>query len=364
MIESRFSRLADLAKERSSDKRRELLREVTDLFFDRTGQRSLAEEKLFDDILVQVAAEMEQEVLAELAAKLAPHADAPKRLTRKMAGAAIEIAEPLLRQSAALDEATLVDVARHQSQAHLVAISQRSALSSQVSDLIVERGTDETIEVLLNNQQAQLSRAAFEKVTDRMADGSKLHASFVNRKDVPLDLLNEVFIVVERNLRDRILERNQAASSAEVEAAMSVARSRIAQNHGALPADYSQAEVYISQRKAQRTLNGPLLVTLLREKKMTHFLVALAELSGVDFGTVQMFWTRQDLDGLATICRASSIDRAVFVTLAMLNSASPNGMAQVERFGRLYQDVPQEAAQRAVRFWKVRRLSRDVPSAA
>ena len=58
MSTSRFSKLTDLARATDSNQRRELLREVTDLFFERRGERSQAETNLFDDVLKLVAAEI------------------------------------------------------------------------------------------------------------------------------------------------------------------------------------------------------------------------------------------------------------------------------------------------------------------
>ncbi|MGH1558613.1 DUF2336 domain-containing protein [Caulobacter segnis] len=54
-----------------------------------------------------------------------------------------------------------------QGQDHLRAISQRSSVSSAVSDAIVARGDDATLGVLLRNEGAVLSRAAHETVVDQ-----------------------------------------------------------------------------------------------------------------------------------------------------------------------------------------------------
>jgi len=46
--------------------------------------------------------------------------------------------------------------------------------------------------------------------------------------------------------------------------------------------------------------------------------------------------------------------RGLFVTLCILISGDPHGIARAEAFGQLYEQVPAAAAQRAIRFWKVR----------
>ena len=63
-----------------------------------------------------------------------------------------------------------------------------------------------------------------------------------------------------------------------------------------------------------------------------------------------------DLDTLALLCRGARIDRGLFTSLAIVLDRSAEGLAGVEKFGEIYDSVPVEAAQRAIRFWKVRNV--------
>ena len=77
MSHSRFAKLIDLARTPDSEVRRDLLREVTDLFFETSGSRNDRESQLFDEVLQLVAAEMQDGVLAELSEVFANADDAP-----------------------------------------------------------------------------------------------------------------------------------------------------------------------------------------------------------------------------------------------------------------------------------------------
>src|SRR5271163_4807222 len=137
--------LIDLAKEPSSEKRRALMREVTDLFFANPDHRG-GELTLFDDVLTQLAGEMEEAVRVELAVRLAPTPSPPFKLVRTLAAdAAIAVAQPILEQSPALSDEDLLAVANKQGQAHLKAISRRPIVSEAVTDAIVARADDETL---------------------------------------------------------------------------------------------------------------------------------------------------------------------------------------------------------------------------
>jgi uncharacterized protein (DUF2336 family) len=193
--------LIALAKEPSSQKRRELLREVTDLFFANPDHRA-GEMALFDDVMTQLAGEMEDAVRTELAERMAPAAQAPVKLVRGLAAdESIDVARPILEGSRALTDADLLAVARDRGQEHLQAISRRETVSPQVSEAIVERADDVTLGVLISNDGARLSRQAHEAVVDRAGSNPALHAAVVNRRALPIDLLNEMYFVVESQLR-------------------------------------------------------------------------------------------------------------------------------------------------------------------
>ena len=132
-VGARFAKLVDLAKASSSEKRRELLREATDLFFETADVRTSRENQLFDDVLRTVAREMQQSVLQELAERFADHPDAPLQLMADLASNVFPVAEPVLKRSPVLTEDMLVKLVSEHSQEHIRAIAQRESVSTRVS---------------------------------------------------------------------------------------------------------------------------------------------------------------------------------------------------------------------------------------
>jgi uncharacterized protein (DUF2336 family) len=354
---SRFAKLLELAKTSDSDRRRDLLREVTGLFFETSGGRSDRETALFDDVLQLVAAEMQDNVLAELAHQFADAPDAPVGLMRDLANHAFEIAGPVLERSHVLDEQTLLQIVNYQSQQHIKAVAQRDNVSGTLSDAIVRFGDDHALDALMRNDGAEVSRTSMEAAVDRARRNALLHEAVVERRDLPLDLLNEMYFVVETRLRDQILDRNASVDPKTLDAALSNARERVKSAVGNLDAETKNAMAFIQSKKNAGELNARLLVSLYREAKRMHFLYGLAEVTNLDHETVAGLLERQDIDGLAMICRASNIERPLFVTLAVLTCGGEEAMDKAEEFGRLYNNVPIEAAQRAMRFLKVRKAA-------
>jgi len=362
-MQSRLHDLIALADEPSSTKRRELLRGVTDLFF--TGENhGQVEMGLFDDVMSQLAGEMEEAVQVELAERLSQAPAAPRGITMSLVQQSIVIARPLLEGSVALSEDDLLHVARTQGQDHLRAISQRPSVPLAVSDAIVQRGDDDTLGVLLRNEGAVLSRQAHEAVVDRAAANPALHEAVVDRHSLPVDLLNEMYFMVEAKLRDRIMEKNADMDPATLEAALNAGRKRVAAQDGALPADHAAAEHEFRVIKSKGGVSPQSLASMLRGKKTTLFLVALSDLADIDFHTARKILERRELDALAVVCKAADFDRALFLTFALLIlDPADDVMGKAKAYGELYAALPRESALRTIRFWRLRRQTGDVAAA-
>jgi len=356
MTDSKLHQLIALANEPSSERRRELLREVTDLFFTVEGVGE-PEKGLFGDILTHLAGEMELAVREELAERMASSADAPPKLILGLARDSIAIAQPILQNSPVLSIEDQIAIALAYSQPHLQALSQRPNVSEAVTDVIVERGDDETLEVLLRNDTAELSRGAQEAAVDRAYANPALHEAIVQRQNLSPDLLNELYFVVETRLRDRILERNAAVDPQVIEEALRAGRKQVAARDGSLPADYTEAEADVAGMRAARGgITPQQLATMLRNRQTTRFLVALAELADIDFQTARRILEKRELDALAIVCKAAGFDHALFLTFTILIlDNEPTAHAKAKQYGELFTQLPQDAAMRTVRFWRLRR---------
>ena len=357
MSQSRLADLIELSAQPSSERRRTLLREVTDLFMASDAAAQVQGSGAFDAVMETLSADLEAEVRAELAARLAPVPTAPRGTLRRLANDHIDVAAPVLRQSPALTEDDLLGVIRARGQAHMQLVSQRRDLSESLSDAIVERGDDATLDILLRNADAPLSRRSAEAVVDRAHSNPALHDAVVARATLPPDLLNEMYFVVEQRLRQKIAARNATLDPAALEAALAAGRTRVASRDGALPPDYAEAAAHVQAVTAQGRDIGPILPTYLRAGERTRFLAALSLLADVEFGTVSRVVERRELDALAILCKSADLDRALFLTLAVLIDEPGKGLARAEEYGRLYAGLSKDTAQRTLRFWRMRRES-------
>ncbi len=354
-IQSRLPELIAMAEEGSSEKRRALLRELTEHFFG-SSARTATEDTLYGAVLTSLAAEMETAVRAELSARFAHAPDAPHALIRRLAHDEAAVAGAVLATSPVLSDEDLLGVVRAHGQDHLRAVSARPSVSEAVSELIVERGDDETLGALLRNDGARLSRKSSEAAVERARVNPALHEVTVSRASLPADLLNEMYFVVEARLRTRILEQNARMDPALLESALAAGRARIATDDGALPADYAECSAYVEELKAAGQLTPQMLARFLRSGGTTSFLIALAQLSDIDFHTARQIVDRRELDALAVVCKSADLDRALFLTYAVvLLNDDGDAMAKAHSYARMYAELTREAALRTLRFWRMRR---------
>ena len=356
---SRFARLLDVKNDMSSDSRRALLRDVTDVFAEHEEDGDAAKVAKLDEVLSTVVAEFSREVRAELAATIGPSKVPLGATAQTLALDDIDVARPILEQSSALSDAHLLAVISQKTQDHLLAVTRRTGISEKVSHALVEKGDDRVVVSLLENATARIAPKTYETVTEMAQSRPVLYGPIVRRKDVPLEFLNDVYLEVEASLRKDILARYDRVSPQELDAALERSRARLLKAHRRPQMEAAKIRARVEEFRRKGELAPPLLIKLLREGEGMRavFVGAFAALTDAEETLAEKVLEGGDIDALALLCRAADFQRAVFVSLAIALVGSGDRMTKVEEFGALYENVPVSAAQRAVRFWKVRSSS-------
>ena len=352
---SAFARLKDLAKENSSDNRRELLRSITDMFLGDPCQRNHNECILFDEVVGAVVKDMESSVRAELAEKLST-AKAPVSQTLKSFALDddIAVARPVLESSTMLSDEDLIEVITTRTQEHILAITKRVGVSELVSDAIVDHGTENVIASLLENHAARIGRESMEKVTDKALSSAVLQKSFVSRDDVPLDLLNELVMLVEKDLRKEIMERFSGVSEQELEVALARSRRVVRQNFGKESREQKNAIVEIDRLVKLEALSPSHFHRFLQADNIGCFAEAMNRLTGIGYHTALNIYKKRDVDSLALVMKALDAPLPLFATVAAYVAGKNDAINLVSEYAGVYREVSSDAAARALRFWKVR----------
>lgn len=352
-VGERYAKLLELARENSSEKRRELLTDVTSLFFTTKDNRSDIETNMFGELMAKVASELDIEVRTQLSARFADES-VPRRLIVALANdVEVGVAAPILAHSKVLTQDDLISVVEKRGDAHRMLVTRRLDVSEALSAALVAFGGDNVVASLIKNETASVSLETYDKIVERAIDSASLQGPLVKRQSISPEHLNKLFLSVGPQMRSQILARNEEFSEEEINRAIERAKTRIALSHGALPADFEDAKRDIDAKKFGKALVPTILPNLWRDNKKTHFTLAFSELSGIDYHQSAKLFASKDVDGIAMISRAAGFDRPLFVTIAIM-ILGDQGMGQAKTLGEMYNDVPIEAAQRALRFMKMR----------
>lgn len=349
-----LNHLINLAKEPSSERRRDLLREMTELFMEAPSTYSETECSQFGDILGMVARDMEMAVRQNLAARLSNVPNAPRNLVLQLASDEIPVARPMLLNSLVLKDSDLIALAKLKSQDHLHAIAGREHVSSEVSDALVARGDDRVLVRLADNAGAQLSREAMETLTERANNVEALQRPMVTRHDLPPDLLNSMFFAVTSELKRAILERMGAIDPAAIDAAIRQIERRMKRQTQSGETEQASANAFIAGLQRSNSLTESMLVTLSKQKRFNELVMVFAKLTELDLRTARRVLEDPNLEALAITARACRFDRQTFSTLALNRADETRSLTETYELLDLYDKIPTDAAQRVMRFWRVR----------
>ena len=351
---ARLESLANLAREPSSEKRQELLREITDVFLDEPADLGENEIEGFGDIMGKVAFDLEMEVRQHLAEKLSSVGTAPHGLIAMLANDAIEVARPLLMNSPVLKSADLVAVAKQMSQEHLQAISKRQHVDSEVSDALISRGNDAVLISLAENDGAVMSRWGIETMVERSTKIEALQKPLVTRKDLPQDLAQEMFWQVSSALRQHILATLPEVDEGQVDEWLGETEEWF---EGESPGAASTlAEQFITKKQYAGELNPALIVQLLRKGQIAELVAGIACLARLDLAMTRRIVFDEGGEALAVVCKAIDLDLTTFSDITLLNTSGEKSKSKADRPALLsvYGRMTTEAAQRALRFWRLR----------
>ncbi|MBT3535416.1 MAG: DUF2336 domain-containing protein, partial [Rhodospirillaceae bacterium] len=300
---SKLENLIEVAQEASSDKRRELLEGVTDLFLDPGQGLNDGEQHIAAEILGRVATEVEREVRARLSYRLADLDNAPVDLIRQLANDEIQVARPLLERSGALSERDLIDIINSHGAEHQLSVSQRSEVSIGVAEALVAQGDDEVMLSLVKNEGAIISRDAMATIVDRSESAETLCEPLLKRTDLPPDLMHNMFWWVSAELKKHILTEAHVDESLVDEMLAEAQRGMVAEAEEEED-KLNRVERTVRRRMRLGQLNQDALVQYLRRGQVDEFIAALGYLTKVDQQTARRIVYTTGHEAVAVACRA------------------------------------------------------------
>jgi uncharacterized protein (DUF2336 family) len=347
--------LDEIVKHGDPKRRADAARRIAELFLRGAASFRPDHVDLFDGVLINLVPHTEIAARADLAEQLSVLANAPRGLVGQLAQEdEISIAGPLLRRSPVIDEPALIEIARIKGQGHLLAMSERPALSPDLTDVIVRRGDREVVRRAAGNSGALFSPAGYSSLIKRSSQDGVLTLTVGQRDDLSGPQLKELLAgsidIVRRRLFDVVKPARQADIKRAIGEISGVAEEVESRR------DFVPAQRAILALHEAGELNEAALLGFAKTYKYEESVAALAALSGVRIATLDRLIAGDRYDPILIVGKVVGLEWATVRALILLRMG-PNRVAapaDIEsarvNFGRLMPST----AERVVSFWQTR----------
>ena len=344
--------LDEIVRHGDPSRRAEAAHRIAELFFEGAAKLRPSHVELFDGLLIELVPFTEIVARAELAERLSLLSNAPRTLVGQLAREnEILVAAPILRRSPVLEEAVLLEIAQQKGQGHLLAMSERPKLSSDLTDVIIRRGDRNVVQRAAGNAGAVFSDNGYSELIKRSGRDGLLTLAVGQRADLSdarlKDLLAGSLDVVRRRLLDVVKpERHAAITQAMIELAG-------LGEHIEGRRDFAPAQRAILALHAAGKLNEAALFAFAKSHRYEESIAALAAMSGVRITTLDRLISGDRYDPILIIGKKLGLEWATVRALILMR-LGPNRIVAPEdiessrvNFARLMPST----VERVVSFW-------------
>ncbi len=356
--------LEDAIRSGSADKRIESLRRITDLFVADADRLNNQQIDLFDDVLGHLIKRIEGKALAELSRRLGPINNAPIEVVRRLArDDNIAVAEPILTQSVRLSDKDLVEIANTKTQAHLLAISSRSHIGTNVTDVVLERGERDIFHKLAGNSGAKFSENGIATLVKRSELDDQLAEKVGLRRDVPLRLFRELLLRATEAVRSRLLALAGPENRERIQRVLAAISEDTRHEAGFQNEhDYTEAHARVLMMKSKGELNEAAIFEFAKTGRYADMVAALSLLCGAPLKLVENLLQSEHREAVLIPCKTAGLEWPtvrVILTCRSISHKVPDH--DLDRARADYLKLSRASAGRVLRFWQIRQtVAKDV----
>jgi uncharacterized protein (DUF2336 family) len=347
--------LDEIVRHGDPKRRAEAARRITELYLQGASHFRPGHVDLFDGFLIDLVPHTELTARADLAERLSILANPPRQLVGQLAREdEISIAGPLLRRSPVIEESTLIEIARNKGQGHLLAMAERPALSSDLTDVIVHRGDREAVRRAAGNAGALFSQTGYSALIQRAGRDGVLTLAVGQRADLSGPQLRDLLAGSIDIVRRRLFEVVKPARQADIKhaiAEISGVPERIEARR-----DFAPAQRAILTLHRAGELNEGAVLGFAKTHKYEESIAALSAISGVKIATLDQLISGDRHDPILIIGKAVNLEWATVRALLLLR-LGPNRVpspTDIESARVNFARLMPSTAERVVSFWQTR----------
>lgn len=319
-VAERAAELTTLARSRTPENREQLLLGLAELCAATPANGAPELDSAMSEIFLTLISEVEHDVRARLAERIANADWAPHALASVLSLDDIEIARPVIARSPLLGDADLMRLLIDTTLEHRIAVARRPDLPEAVADAAVALAEPEVLSALARNGSARLSPQAMETLVLSARELADLRAPLARHGRLSEALASLLYGWVGSALRE-VLTARFRIEPGELDQALTEAL-RWSYDGQARPPAFGGAagreqmdERLAAKLHASDQLRPGTLVRALKDDKLGLFEAGLALLIGLPAATVRRAIRSDRPELLALACASVGIDRVVYPSI-------------------------------------------------
>jgi uncharacterized protein (DUF2336 family) len=346
--------LDDIISRGDPQRRADAARRISELFLQGAASFHADHVELFDGVLTSLVPHAEIAARADLAERLSTLANAPRGLVGQLAHEdEIAIAGPLLRCSPVIDEKMLIEIASVKGQDHLLAMAERPTLSTDLTDVLVDRGDRNVVRRAAGNSGAAFSSSSYSTLIKRAGQDGILTIRLGQRDDLSSEHLKDLLSGSIDVVRRRLFQVVKPERQADIKQAMAVIN---APSEHQERRDFLPAQRTVMKLHREGMLGEAALLNFARAFKYEEAVAALSAMTGVKIETLDRLISGDRYDPILIAGKTINLEWATVRALIVLR-LGPNrapSPADIESARVNYMRLMPTTAQRVVQFWKTR----------
>lgn len=344
-----------LARDKSKKGREDLVQAMTGMFAEDGETLGDSERRMMGEILRRLIGEVESAIRRSLAEKLADMPGAPPDLVRDLAQDEASVAHPILLRSPLLRDVDLIEIVRHRTLEHQLAIAMRQTVGPAVSEALVDTGSEEVLATLLDNPGAAFAPETFEKVVAQAEDKESLHAPLLKREELTPALARKMHWWVSAALREALMERYGDLDELGLDDGLEASVTELLGEASLGDADPIDTIVASKNMKDPELSEDEMVKALARGDVQTFEKVLVAR-TGLRLKLLRRLLFEPGGEGLAIACRAVDISPKLFAAIYRLTrEAHPKlrlAKGELTKATKLYLNMDENAARTVLRRWR------------
>ncbi len=347
--------LDDIVRRGDPKRRADAAWRISELFLQGAASFRADHVDLFDGVLTSLVPHAELAARANLAERLSLLTNAPRGLVGQLAHEdEIAIAGPLLRRSPVIDDQTLIAIAQAKGQGHLLAMTERPALSSDLTDVMVRRGDRDVVRGAAGNAGAAFSSDGYSALIKRAGQDGVLTLKVGQRDDLSAEQLKDLLSGSIDVIRRRLFEVVKPARQMAIKRAMNEISGMMERVESSR--DFAPAQRTVLALHNAGELNESALLGFAKSHQYEESVAALSAMTGVKIATLDRLITGDRYDPILIAGKAVNLEWATVRALILLRLgptrvASP---ADIESARVNFARLMPSTAERVVGFWKSR----------